>query len=94
MSAPLPPPLVQVVAASAGRNHSAVVTATGESYSFGLNSYGQLGTGSVKKAKGAEDMALTPQLVRAGPAGQPPPPRRRRRRRRCCCCCVVGLWCG
>ncbi len=73
MSAPLPPPLVQVVAASAGRNHSAVVTATGESYSFGLNSYGQLGTGSVKKAKGAEDMALTPQLVRAGLAGQPPP---------------------
>lgn len=52
----------KVVGASAGRNHTAVVTATGESYSFGLNSYGQLGTGSVKKLKGAEDMALTPQL--------------------------------
>lgn len=40
------------------------MTATGESYTFGLNQYGQLGTGSVKKSKGAEDQALTPQLVR------------------------------
>ncbi len=54
---------MQVVYASAGRNHSAVVTATGESYTFGLNQYGQLGTGSVKKSKGSEDQALTPQLV-------------------------------
>jgi len=54
---------VQVVYASAGRNHSAVVTATGESYTFGPNPYGQLGTGSVKKSKGSEDQALTPQLV-------------------------------
>lgn len=59
------------------------MTAGGESYSFGLNSYGQLGTGSVKKLKGAEDMALTPQLVR-GPGcrwgGGP-------RRAVCCCRC-------
>ena len=61
--APRAAPAVQVVYASAGRNHSAVVTATGESYTFGLNQYGQLGTGSVKKSKGAEDQALTPQLV-------------------------------
>ncbi|KAI7839928.1 hypothetical protein COHA_006322 [Chlorella ohadii] len=53
----------KVVYASAGRNHSAVVTATGESYTFGLNQYGQLGTGSVKKSKGAEDQALTPHLA-------------------------------
>lgn len=52
----------KIVAASAGRNHTTVVTASGESYSFGLNNYGQLGTGSVKKLKGAEDCVLTPQL--------------------------------
>lgn len=82
---PLPraPPPAQVVGASAGRNHTAVVTATGESYSFGLNSYGQLGTGSVKKLKGAEDMALTPQLVGAAPL----PPAEREGRACCCCCC-------
>jgi hypothetical protein len=57
----------KVVGGSAGRNHSAVITATGESYTFGLNQYGQLGTGSVKKVKSGEDTALTPQLV--SPAG-------------------------
>lgn len=64
LSCPHAAPAAQVVYASAGRNHSAVVTANGESYTFGLNQYGQLGTGSVKKSKGAEDQALTPQLVR------------------------------
>jgi hypothetical protein len=42
-----------------------VVTATGESFTFGLNSAGQLGTGSVKKVKGGEDMSLVPQKVGA-----------------------------
>ena len=37
----------RVVAASAGKNHTAVVTAAGESFTFGLNQYGQLGTGQV-----------------------------------------------
>lgn len=55
--------------ASAGRNHTSVFTANGESFSFGLNNYGQLGTGNVKKSKGAEDMALTPQLVRGRKLG-------------------------
>ena len=59
----------KIVAGSAGKSHSAVVTATGESYTFGLNQYGQLGTGQVKKLKGAEDMSLTPQLVRRRRAG-------------------------
>jgi alpha-tubulin suppressor-like RCC1 family protein len=53
----------KVVGGSAGKSHSAVVTATGESFTFGLNSAGQLGTGSVKKVKGGEDMSLVPQKV-------------------------------
>jgi alpha-tubulin suppressor-like RCC1 family protein len=53
----------KVVGAAAARNHTVVVTAAGDSYSFGLNQYGQLGTGSVKRGKGVEDLSLVPQLA-------------------------------
>lgn len=66
----------KVVGGSAGKSHSAVVTDGGESYTFGLNQYGQLGTGAVKKVKGGEDTVLTPVKVRGrrvprGEAGVP-----------------------
>ena len=60
----------KVLGGATGRSHSAVFTAAGESFTFGLNSAGQLGTGSVRKAKGGgEDMQFTPQTVRARVAG-------------------------
>ena len=51
----------KIAAAACGRHHTAFLTDKGESYTCGLNSYGQCGTGSVKKVKGGEDMLLTPQ---------------------------------
>ena len=51
---------VKATAASCGRHHSAVLTSTGDCYTFGLNSMGQCGTGSVKKVKGGEDQILMP----------------------------------
>ena len=58
-----------VTGAACGRHHTVVVTAAGESFSFGLNAQGQLGTGSVKKFKGGEDMQLTPQQAAVSKCG-------------------------
>jgi alpha-tubulin suppressor-like RCC1 family protein len=52
---------VRVTGGACGRHHTAVVTAQGESFAWGMNAYGQLGTGVVKKIKGGEDVQLTPQ---------------------------------
>lgn len=52
---------IKIVGASCGRHHTVLLTSTGESYAMGANTYGQCGTGSVKKVKGGEDMILTPQ---------------------------------
>lgn len=52
---------VKVVGGACGRHHTVVFTATGESFSWGLNSNGQCGTGAVKKIKGGEDVLATPQ---------------------------------
>ncbi|XP_020245263.1 protein RCC2 isoform X2 [Asparagus officinalis] len=38
----------KVVRAGAGRNHTVIVTEDGDSFSFGMNKHGQLGTGSIK----------------------------------------------
>eukprot|EP00889_Picochlorum_renovo_P003084 jgi/Picre1/30114/NNA_005483.t1 len=51
----------KIVSAACGRYHTVFLTDKGESYACGLNSYGQCGTGSVKKVKGGEDVILTPQ---------------------------------
>ncbi len=51
---------VKVVGGACGRYHTAVITDSGDAYSFGLNSMGQCGTGSVKKTKGVDDMHLVP----------------------------------
>lgn len=50
-----------VVAAAGGKHHTVVVTKDGHSFSFGLNSQGQLGIGSIKKTKATpEDLQLSP----------------------------------
>eukprot|EP00879_Flechtneria_rotunda_P014497 GHRR01015149.1.p1 GENE.GHRR01015149.1~~GHRR01015149.1.p1 ORF type:complete len:445 (+),score=126.49 GHRR01015149.1:103-1437(+) len=50
-----------VVKACGGKHHTVVVTKDEESYSFGLNTQGQLGIGSIKKSKNApEDLQLAP----------------------------------
>eukprot|EP00201_Polytomella_parva_P011934 CAMPEP_0175059402 /NCGR_PEP_ID=MMETSP0052_2-20121109/12413_1 /TAXON_ID=51329 ORGANISM="Polytomella parva, Strain SAG 63-3" /NCGR_SAMPLE_ID=MMETSP0052_2 /ASSEMBLY_ACC=CAM_ASM_000194 /LENGTH=477 /DNA_ID=CAMNT_0016324949 /DNA_START=27 /DNA_END=1457 /DNA_ORIENTATION=- len=50
-----------VTSGCGGRSHTVVVTKSGDSYAFGLNTHGQCGTGSVKaKGRGAEDLLLTP----------------------------------
>ncbi|KAF6255653.1 RCC1/BLIP-II [Scenedesmus sp. NREL 46B-D3] len=50
-----------VVAACGGKHHTVVVTRDGHSFSFGLNSQGQLGIGSIKKTKATpEDLQLAP----------------------------------
>lgn len=51
----------QIVFASCGRHHTVFINDKGESFACGLNSYGQCGTGTVKKVKGGEDAILTPQ---------------------------------
>ncbi|KAL6766701.1 hypothetical protein ACKKBG_A37020 [Auxenochlorella protothecoides x Auxenochlorella symbiontica] len=58
----------KVVGGGCGRHHTVVFTDDGESYSFGLNTYGQLGSGAPAKklAKGAEDMHLAPVKVVVG----------------------------
>ncbi|CAI9116887.1 OLC1v1018168C1 [Oldenlandia corymbosa var. corymbosa] len=38
----------KIVKAGAGRNHTVVVTADGDSFAFGFNKHGQLGSGSAK----------------------------------------------
>ncbi|GAB4819969.1 hypothetical protein N2152v2_007015 [Parachlorella kessleri] len=53
----------KIVGGAAGRHHSVVYTATGESFAWGGNSFGQCGTGSVKKVKGGEDNILTPTMA-------------------------------
>ena len=53
----------KVVGGACGKHHTLVFTASGESFSFGLNTHGQLGTGQVRKAKGGEDIHLTPVQV-------------------------------
>ena len=55
----------RVVSAACGRFHSVVVTDEGESFSFGLNTYGQLGAGppAKKLPKGAEDAHALPVKV-------------------------------
>lgn len=45
---------VKIVSAACGRYHTVFVTDTGESYACGANSYGQCGTGSVRKGKGVK----------------------------------------
>eukprot|EP00775_Hariotina_reticulata_P006166 gene6166-6404_t len=50
-----------VSAASGGKHHTAVVLQTGESWTWGLNGQGQLGTGSIRKGKNVgEDTQLLP----------------------------------
>lgn len=51
---------VKIVGGSCGRHHTAFVTSDAHSYTCGLNSMGQCGTGTVKKVKGGEDQQLTP----------------------------------
>lgn len=51
----------KIVSAACGRYHTVFITDKGESYACGGNSYGQCGTGTVRKAKGGEDLLLTPQ---------------------------------
>lgn len=41
----------KIVAAGAGRGHTVVVTDDGNSFAFGWNKHGQLGTGSAKNGK-------------------------------------------
>lgn len=51
----------KVIGGAAGKHHTVIFTDSGESYSFGLNSSGQCGTGAMKKVpKGTEEMILTP----------------------------------
>lgn len=50
----------KVVGAWGGRHHTAVVLDNGESWTFGLNSQGQCGIGSIKKGKAADDLQLSP----------------------------------
>lgn len=55
----------KVTAAAGGKHHTAVVLDNGESWTFGLNSQGQCGIGSIKKAKGAtDDLQLAPVKAR------------------------------
>eukprot|EP00877_Chromochloris_zofingiensis_P014499 jgi/Chrzof1/9302/UNPLg00270.t1 len=47
-----------VTGASGGRHHTAVITKDGDSYTFGCNTQGQLGTGSIRKNKNSPDGRL------------------------------------
>mmetsp|Transcript_6849 Transcript_6849/g.11673 ORF Transcript_6849/g.11673 Transcript_6849/m.11673 type:complete len:475 (-) Transcript_6849:559-1983(-) len=51
-----------VTIASGGRHHTVAVTQNGEAWSWGLNTQGQLGLGSIKKGtgKGVDDIHLEP----------------------------------
>lgn len=51
---------LKITGAACGRHHSAIITSAGDSYTMGLNTYGQCGIGSVKKSKTVEDMQLAP----------------------------------
>ena len=52
----------KVISGSAGKHHTVVLTESGETYSFGCNTFGQCGTGSVKKVpKGTDDLILSPE---------------------------------
>jgi alpha-tubulin suppressor-like RCC1 family protein len=42
-------------AASGGKGHTVVVTKDGQSFAFGLNTQGQLGTGSIRRGKGSNE---------------------------------------
>eukprot|EP00884_Botryococcus_braunii_P006899 jgi/Botrbrau1/1620/Bobra.0185s0035.1 len=49
-----------VVQGSGGKNHSAIVTADGDSFTFGSNLSGQCGTGVLKSKEKNEELILTP----------------------------------
>ncbi|KAK9835229.1 hypothetical protein WJX81_007521 [Elliptochloris bilobata] len=49
-----------IVSGSGGKNHSAVLTDDGHSYTFGSNLHGQCGTGSVKSTTKNEELFLLP----------------------------------
>ncbi|GBF95566.1 hypothetical protein Rsub_08547 [Raphidocelis subcapitata] len=50
-----------VVKASGGKGHTVVVAKDGQSFAFGLNTAGQLGTGSIRRGKGSpDDVQLSP----------------------------------
>lgn len=52
----------KIAGGAGGRHHSVVFTSEGESFAWGLNQQGQLGTGSIKKqsVKGFEDIQPSP----------------------------------
>mmetsp|Transcript_40455 Transcript_40455/g.114559 ORF Transcript_40455/g.114559 Transcript_40455/m.114559 type:complete len:458 (+) Transcript_40455:142-1515(+) len=56
-----------VVSASAGKNHSIVVTDDGKCFSFGSNQYGQLGIGECKSSPKVEELHKLPLETRAPP---------------------------
>ncbi|KIZ03267.1 putative Protein RCC2 like protein, partial [Monoraphidium neglectum] len=50
-----------IIKASGGKHHSVVVTKDGQSFGFGLNTMGQLGTGSIRRGKNSpDDIQLAP----------------------------------
>jgi alpha-tubulin suppressor-like RCC1 family protein len=50
-----------VTKASGGKSHTVVVTADGQSFGFGLNTAGALGTGAIRRNKGSvDDLQLAP----------------------------------
>jgi|TARA_B110000977_G_scaffold32052_1_gene42511 alpha-tubulin suppressor-like RCC1 family protein len=50
------------VTGACGKSHTILLSSTGDSFAFGSNKHGQLGTGSItkKNAKGEEDCRLVP----------------------------------
>ncbi|KAK9864895.1 hypothetical protein WJX84_004668 [Apatococcus fuscideae] len=55
---------IDVISGAGGRHHTAIVTACGESWTWGSNLQGQCGTGSLKSQPKSEELLLEPKKTK------------------------------